>query len=61
MEAILEEEGIFGHADGSVTAPNEADANAVAAHNKNRRKCRNKLILSISEDLLDLVEDCDIW
>ena len=65
MEAILEEEGLLIHATGSAAAPDPQDNAATANFLRLRRKCRNKLILSINEELLDVVGECDtpheIW
>jgi len=65
MEAILEEDGLFSYAQGTTTAPDPENAEAVTAHERLKKKCMNKLILSISEDLLDIVDGCDdpkdIW
>ena len=49
MRAILEEEGLFDYALGGVANPASTDTEALAAHVKAKRKCRNKLILSIDE------------
>ena len=66
MSAILEEENLLDVALGTATVPNKTtDKDAFAAHSKLLRKCRNKIILSLSEDLLDLVQDYedpkDVW
>ena len=65
MEAILDEEGLLGYAEGTIATPAQTDATAVAAYTKAKRKCRNKLILAIGDELLDVVGDYDdpkrIW
>ena len=63
MRAILEEEGLFEHALGTAVTPTAEPA--LTTHNTSKRKCKNKLILSIDEQLLDLILDYDdpkdIW
>ena len=65
MSAILEEENLLDYALGTVDTPANDDATACAAYAKSKRKCKNKIILSLGEEFLDLVQEFDdpkeIW